>query len=788
MSPLNRKLLRELWRLRGQVMAIALVIASGVATLVMSLSTIDALEETTKAYYERYRFADVFARVKRAPESLARQISELDGVQSVQTRISEFATVDITGFDEPVIGQIVSVPEHKQPNLNQLQIRSGRWLSASGTHEVILNEPFAQAHGLSPGDSLHVIMNGRKQQLTVVATALCPEFIYSLGPGAMLPDDKRYGIMWAGRDMLAASFDLDASFNDLALTLTRDAPVESVLAQLDLLLERYGGISAIDRADQLSNWFVMNEIDQQRTMSFILPGLFLIVAVFLTHLVLTRLIATERTEIGLLKAFGYGRTAIGWHYCKMVMLIALIGIFLGWIIGAVFGRYNAQMYADLFRYPLLIFRPQADTFMMAAMISLIAALAGALTAVRSAIKLPPAESMRPPSPPVYTQDFLSRSRLLKKLDQPTRIALRQIGRWPLRSLMTSTGIALAVGLVVMTLQWNDSLSYMARVAFHEAQRQNVTLGLTHNLAVEAINDVRHLPGVMMAEPARIASADFENGEHTHRGAITAITTDSILQPVYDTETQQTLPVPQAGLVMATALASKLNLSVGDQVEVEVLEGRRPVVSLPVVRLFNTDLGMPAFMNISAMDRLMQERPGMNFIHLLVDENQQADLYRELKSVPTVSAVMVKQAAFDSFHDTLIAHLMVFITMFSILAALLGFGVAYNSARIALSERGRELATLRVLGFTRGEISYVLLGEVIILILLGLPLGCLAGWGLVLAMSVAFDTELFRIPLVLEQSTFAASVVIILVSTLLSSLLVRRRVNRLNLINVLKTRE
>jgi putative ABC transport system permease protein len=779
--------MRDLWRLRGQVLAVGMVIASGVAVLVMSLSTLEALYETTDAYYERYRFGQLFAGAKRVPERIGRRIGELPGVQAVQTRISNSAILDIDGFPEPVIGRLVSIPENGQPTLNRLVLRSGRWVTAGHHDEVILSEPFAEAHGLIPGDELVGIINGHRRRLSVVGTALSPEFIYALGPGALLPDDRRFGIVWMGREALAAAFDLEGAFNDIAVTLLRGTPTAPIMKTMDRFLERFGGTSTIHRRDQLSNWFVMNEIEQLKTMSTILPVIFLTVSAFLTNMVLARLIATERSEIGLLKAFGYRNMEVGWHYTKLVLAICLVGILLGWMLGAVFGRYNTELYASLFRFPLLIYRPSPAAFSIGAALSLAAALAGALGTVRRAAALPPATAMQPPAPPSYRRGSLATT-FARWFDEPTRIALRQIARWPIRSSLTACGIAFSVGLLIMAMQWNDSINHIAQVYFYEAQRQSMTVGLAEPAALPATQEFARLPGVLASEPLRIISADLSNDTRRHRGSIIGIPPETRLQPIHDDGTGEILAVPPKGLVLGTRLAEKLDVHVGDTVWVEVLEERRPKVLLPVVNVFETVIGVPAYMDLAALNELLRVRPSFEYINLLVDKPAEPELFADLKKLPTVSAVMLREAAIDAFYETLAEHLLVYIGIFTGFACALGFGVAYNSTRIALSERGRELATLRVLGFTRGEISYILLGEVTLLILLALPLGCVAGRVLTVIMAKAFDTELFRVPLVIEASTYGTAVLIALAATAASATLVRRRIDSLDLIDVLKTRE
>jgi putative ABC transport system permease protein len=786
-SALNRKLLRDLWRLRGQVLAIAMVVASGVAVLVMSLATLSSLQETAFTYYERYRFADIFASVTRAPEQLAARIADIPGVQHAETRISKLATLDMAGFEEPVIGQLVSIPEHGESVLNRLALLAGRRVQPDRPDEVVLSEPFAEAHGLTPGSRLHAIINGKRRALHVVGIALSPEYVYAIGPGALMPDNQRFGVLWMGRKALAAAYDLDGAFNDIALSLLHGTQPASVIQPLDQLLARYGGSGAIARADQLSNWFLMNEIDQLGTMARILPTIFLVVAAFLTNMVLARIIATERSEIGLMKAFGYRSTEIGWHYARMVIAITGVGIVLGWLIGAWFGKVSTELYAEFYRFPLLIFAPKPSSFAAGAVVSLGAALAGTLGSMRRAASLPPAEAMRPPSPPLYRRTRLSTSRIAAWLDQPTRIILRQIVRWPGRALLTSAGIGLSVGVLVMALQWIDSINHIVQVYFYDTQRQDMMVGLVEPQSSTAAYEFAHLPGVLAVEPMRIVSAYLRHGNRSHRGALTGVPPDAQLQRVYDAS-GHVVPLPPGGVVLGTKLAEKLGVSAGDTLQVDVLEGRRPQLQVPVTGVFETYIGVPAFIDIDTLNRLLKERPSLEYANLLVDEMARPALYARLKALPEISAVMLREAAVSTFHETLAETLLIYISFFAMFACALGFGVVYNSTRIALSERGRELATLRVLGFSRTEISYILLGEVALLIFVGLPLGCLAGQGLAWLMTSAFETELYRVPLVVELSTYGTAVLVALLATAASAALVRRRLDRLDLIAVLKTRE
>jgi putative ABC transport system permease protein len=787
MHPLDRKLLRDLWRLRGQVLAIGMVIASGVALLVMSLTSIEALQETADAYYERYRFAMVFARVERAPSYLKDRLAAIEGVQAVTTRVVHSAVLDVPGFDEPAIGQLVSVPEDSEPLLNRLALLQGRYPRLGAPDEAVLSDPFATAHHLELGGSLHAVINGRWRELRVVGIALSPEYVYTIGPGALMPDDRRFGVLWLGERALQAAFDLDGAFNDVSLGLLRGTDPEAVVDKVDRLLARYGSVGAYTRDDQLSNWFLMNEIAQLKTLVRLLPTVFLAVAAFLTNMVLARLVAVERSEIGLLKAFGYSGAAIAWHYVKLVLVIGAVGIVLGWFIGYWLGLYNTQMYAEFYRFPFLLFRPGPAPFAIAAVASLAAALLGAVRAVRDAAGLPPAQAMQPPAPPLFHRGALGRLVPGRWLDQPTRIVLRQVLRWPLRSFVASAGIGLAIAVLISSMQWLDAIDRIVNVYFLEAQGQDVTVGFVNVRGIDAQRALAKLPGVMATEPMRAVPAKIRSGPRVEREAIQGVPAHQLLHRVYDAGGHQ-VDLPGDGLMMSTMLAQLLEVRPGDLVTVEVLEGRRPRLQVPVAGLFETYLGSPAYMEIGALNRLMHEPPAVTSVHLRVDPQQRDAFFRALKHTPQVASLTLRDAAVQTFHETMARTMLIYVSFFVVFACALAFGVTYNTARIALSERGRELATLRVLGFTRGEISYILMGETGVLTLVALPLGIACGYALASVLVQGLQTELFRVPFVIEPSTFGWALVVGIGATVASVLLVRDRLDRLDLIGVLKTRE
>ncbi|HEM45428.1 MAG TPA: ABC transporter permease, partial [Alphaproteobacteria bacterium] len=503
-------------------------------------------------------------------------------------------------------------------------------------------------------------------------------------------------------------------------------------------------------------------------------------------MVLERLITLERSEIGLLKAFGYSNAAVGWHYTTLVVVIACIGVALGVGLGIWFGRIVTAMYAEFYNFPFFLFRPSPGVFVIASTVSTAAALLGTARAVRRAVRLPPAQAMREPSPTSYATGGLSAA-LERPFDQPTRMVLRHVSRYPGRSMVTVFGISMAVGLLVTSLQWQDAIERLVEVYFYEAQHQDVTVGLVEPRSLEVTRSLQRLPGVERVQPIRAVTARLTAGQRSRRESLTGIPPDASLAPVYDVSGYE-MPIPDDGLLLSTKLAELLGVVPGDAVRVEVLEGRRPVRDMPVSGVFETYLGTPAYVRMDVLNRMMGERPAASGAHLAVDPARTAELNAALKELPVVSAVTSRRAAVQKFHDTMAETMLIFVGFFTAFSCMLAFGVTYNSTRVALSERARELATLRVLGVTRMEISYILLGEMALLTLLGLPIGCLTGYGISWLMTTQFETELYRVPLLIEDTTYGWSVLICVAATVVSAALVRRRLDRLDLISVLKTRE
>jgi len=787
MHVLNRKLWRDLWEMRGMVLAIALVQVGGIATFVMSLSTYDSLLITRDSYYLEQRFADVFATMKRTPNNMAERIRDIPGVEQVQTRVVAAARLSVAGFSDPVTATLVSIPDHQPPRLNTLYLRRGRLLEPGQDNEVLVNEAFADAHDLQPGDHLSATINGRRKQLIIVGVALSPEYVYPIAPGAVFPDYQRFGILWMGRTALAAAYDMEGAFNDVAIRLGSGVIPDDVIHRLDRLLARYGGQGAYSRKDQTSHRFLAEELKGLETMAAVFPVIFLGVAAFLLNVVVTRLVNTQRNQIAILKAFGYSNLVVGRHYAAMVLVIVLLGLASGITGGAWLGRGLSAVYADFYHFPILHYQLHTDVIVLAALISAIAGMTGTLFAVTRAVRLPPAEAMRPEVPAAYRPALIEQLGLQRLFSQPTRMIARHIERRPVKSFLSIAGIAAACGIIMVANFQKDAISFMIDVQYAMSQRQDLTITLTEPTSRHALFSLAGLQGVQHVEGSRTVPARLRFEHHSYRGSVQGMDPDGTLRRILDADLERVI-LPENGVVLTDYLAELLGIKSGELLTIEFLEGKRPIIDVPVVGLTSEYLGVSAYMQRTTLNRLLQEGDAINGAYLAVDEQYSERVYRQLDEMPRVAGTVVRESALRNFHKTMEETILYFSFVTAVLGGIIAFGVVYNSARIALSERDRELASLRVLGFTRGEVAYILLGELAVATLLALPLGYLFGKELCRYLSNAFRSDLYRVPLVLEADTFAFAASVVLFSAVISGYLLWRKLNQLDMIAVLKTRE
>lgn len=788
MTALQTKLWRDLTRLRAQVITIAVVVAIGVAGFVGMFAVHDSLKSSRDAFYRDNRLADLFAGVKRAPVSLGERIEAIPGVAEAQLIVAFDAQVDLPGVLQPVTGRFIGLDLLRvhagRQGLNALTLRAGRWPERNGQLEALVSDRFAAARNLKPGDVVHAIFNGRLERVHLVGTAVSPEYVFASQGGA--PDDTSFGIWWIDGQRMTEAFDMQGAFNQVSLRLHGGVAEQPVLTALDRLLEPYGSVGAVGRDRQLSTKIVSDELSQLKVMGTVLPSIFLVVAMFILNVVLSRQVATQRSQIAALKALGYSDGAIAWHYIQLALVIAGLGVVAGLGLSQLIGRGMLSLYDEVFRFNRLAYATDAGLVLLSALIAALAA-AGTWTAIHAVVRLRPAQAMLPPAPPAYTATLLERLGLGRFLSTGARMVVRNLERRPLRAAFTVTGISLAVALQISGAFWLDAIDHIVDVQFRQVQQGDVLVNFHRPVPVDAVSDLQRLPGVIDAEVYRTESVKISLRGTTKDTAVMALRGDARLMRLVD-EHRGALSLPPDGVVLSALLAKELGAHVGDRVQIRFRLWSQRTVGVTVVDIAHTMFGQLLYMNLDTLNRLAGDGDGVADAALQVDPQAMDAFWSAVKTAPLINSVFDKASTMAEFNHRTQRNMGVFSGILTLFAVAMAVGIIYNAARISLSERAWELASLRVLGMTLAEVSVLLLAERLAELLLALPIGALLGWGLASLMMRLMSSDAIDFPVVIEPSTYASAALIVLAAGVVSALLVRRQIDRLDLVSVLKVRE
>jgi putative ABC transport system permease protein len=788
MKALDRKLLRDLIAMKGQTLAIGAVMACGIAVFVMAFATLRTLTTAKDAYYAENRLGHVFVSLVRAPQGVTARIADIHGVAAVDDRVVEALTLDLPDLDEPASGRIISLPERGiGSGLNTPYLITGRWPEPERVGEVVVSEAFAEANKLTIGEKLDATLRGRRQQLTVVGVVLSPEYVMQVPPASIFPDDRRYGVFWMHRRQLAAASDMVGAFNDLSLLLTKDAVTDEVIRQLDRVLEPFGGAGAYPQKDQMSANFIAQELAGLRGIGMGPPIIFIGVATFLLNISLRRILTMQREQIAALKAFGYTNSEIGLHYTKLVAVIVLLASAAGCLFGTWMGTGMVAMYATFYRFPVVEYSPTLGIYLAAVAMALVAGALGVIGGVRATMKLPPAEAMRPEPPASYQPSLLERIGIGRFLSQPGRMVIRELGRRPIKAALTAFGIAMSCAILLVGDFGKDSVQELIDIQYGIAERDDARVQFVEARPVRALTELENVDGVIKAEPFRNVAARVRSGPRSKQLGITGIAEGGQLYRLLDRH-QQEIPVRGSGLLLSKVVAEKLALHVGDKVQIEILEGERPVRQVTLSGLVEDFAGSSGYMNLTALNDLLGEGRAISGAYLQLDSAKEQNVFAELKDRPGVAGVSLKKVMIDSFMEQMSDNMLKMRGFVLFFACVISIGVVYSSARIAFSERGRDLATLRVIGLTRGEVSGILLGELAVLTLIAIPVGLAIGYGLCFLMAKAMSTEMIRIPFVVRPATYGMAILVILLASTVSGLIVRRKIDQLDMITALKIKE
>jgi putative ABC transport system permease protein len=738
-------------------------------------------------FYLTGRFPQVFVTLKRAPLSVLPRVSEIPGVAHVQARIVQDVIVDRPASVLPVSARIVSIEYAGDEPLVRLSMRRGTAPSPWQMKSVAINEAFAEANAVAPGEDIRVILNGRVQAFEISGVALSPEFVYSVKPGLPIPDDQRYAIIWMDRRAAEAAFDMKAAFNDLVVAVAPGTRPQHVVSELDRLLEPYGSVGAIERRDQPSNRFLEDELNQQKVMSVTIPVIFFGVAAFLLNVTLGRLVAAQREQIAALKALGFPTLPIAAHYLKLVTIIVCLASLLGLPAGFAFGEAMVASYHGFFRFPSLEFRLTPWSTVAAFSLSLVMAAIGVLSSLRAVTMLAPAVAMRPAAPRKFRRWWIEHL-LMPLMSKPHRVMIFRniIGR-PVRTALTILGVAFAVPMVILGLFWRDAVDHLIDVQFNLVERGNVSVSFPNPMDYKIIHDLSREAGVLAVEGQRMVPIRLRVGHKTYLTSAVGLPDRSELRRPHDAALRP-IEIPAEGITLTRRLADRLDVRVGATIAVEVLEGRRLKVDLTISAVVDEMIGMSAYMPLAVLNRLTREGNVVSAAVMYVDAEMLPNLSQRFKTLPVLESVAMKSYTLASFMDKVANLVLVTAGILTLFGVIIAVGVVYNSARVGLQERAWELASLRVLGFTKAEVTRILFGEFALEISVGVPLGLVISQAIISLIARFHSNESFQIPGVIGARTYALSALIVVTAALASAYVVRRRINKLDLVSVLKTRD
>ncbi len=792
MSALAVKLRRELWHSVGTLASVVAIIAIGAASYIGIGSAARIVGQSQATYYSNYRLADFWVEVKKAPLTVVERLAALPEVTRLETRIAYDVILDVPDEPQPLAGRLISVPpERLDTMLNGLHLIRGTRFSPNRDDEVILNEAFAKAHGLQPGDTLTLLLNRKRERFRIIGTAISPEYVYMIrGEGDFIPDPRRFGTLYVKERFARDVLDFKDAFNQLVGTVSaaESGDVDRLLERLERELEPYGVLATTPRERQASNRFLSDEIKQLRSFAAVAPMIFMGVAALVLNVVMSRLIERQRTTIGTLKALGYSGRTILFHYLRFAVVIGLAGGVGGIGLGMLAARGMIAIYQDFFQFPDFDHRLYPDLMLTGIGISMFFAVGGALKGAWAALRLHPAEAMRPKPPERGGAIILERwPWLWRRLGFRSHMALRGLFRHPVRTGSAMLSTALATGIMFLSLTLISAVFFMLDFQFTQVLQSDVDIGYRDALSRRAHLEARDLPGVIFAEPIFAMTCDLRNGPHRRRNAIIGLDeSHRLTRPLRKDLTP--IDIPVHGLALAKKLAEILDVRRGDLVELTPVRGRRQTVHAPVVEIAESYLGLDCYADRRYLARLLGEGDAVSSIQMRLAPEQAETLFRRVKELPNAQALTYQIDVRETVNRTIIRTIATVHAILIFFAGVIAFGAILNNALVDLADRLREVSTLRVLGYSPAEVAAIFFRQSMLVFVCGLALGFPLSRVMLRGVMANTPTELVRIPEVMHPLVPWAVALVALVFVLAAQAIVYWRIRKLDWLEGVKVRE
>jgi putative ABC transport system permease protein len=792
MTTLDRKLLREARASKGLILAITSLVAVGVMCFIYMRSAYNNLRSARDQYFAQCRLADFWIDVKKAPLTELSEIAAIPGVSEIHPRIQFLATVDLERAKYPLNAYVVSLPDQRKTIINDVVLKRGGYFTDRRENEVLVNDNFARKHNLHPGQWIHLILNNRREELFIVGTAISSEFVYLVSPGSLTPDPERFGVFYVKQTYAEEVFDMDGACNQITGLLApeyRDYP-DRILQSIELRLDSYGVFAKTPRRDQPPTRFLNDEITGLGTFATIMPVIFLAVAALVLNVLMARLIDQQRVIVGTLKGLGYSNAQIFWHFTKFGGLIGLIGGLIGCFLGYQMAEFVTDLYQQFFEFPNLRNYFYTELYVGGIVISLCCALIGSAQGAYAALRLRPAEAMRPKPPKQGGHIWLEHVTFLwRRLSFGWRMVLRNVIRNRVRSAVGLFAATMGAALLMTGFTLQYCIRYLIDFQFERVVNSDVDLNFKDERGPEALREAGRLPGVDHAEPVLEVACEFFNGPYSRKGGITGLARNARLTLPRDLE-GRIIRIPDSGVAMTRKMAELLHLEIGDHMFIKPAKGLRTLRSIPVVEITDSYIGLSVYAEINYLSRLIDEEFALTGVQLEMDPRPAAyrSFYREVKRMPALQAFNERASNIRNLMDTMVKTQDIFIGLVTIFAGVIFFASLLNTSLIGLAERRREVATLRVLGYSQWQIGGFFLRESMILNVLGTLLGFPLGYGLVWYLTYVYDTEMFRFPLVVPPLVWLQTFALAILFGLAAHALVQRDINHMDWREALNVKE
>lgn len=791
MRALNRKLVREMTHSAGLLLLVASIIAVGITCYVALQSAYHNLDLARRRYYRQCRMADFWIDLKKMPVAELDALYRVDGVSEVQTRIQSLATVDLPDKIVPINAQVISLPDRREPVLNDIVLRRGDYFGQRRRNEVIVSDKFAIANGISPGSTIHLLLNNRRQELIVVGTAISSEYTYLVSPGSLVPDPEHFGVFYVKRSFAEDVFDSEAAANQIVGRLAPESRARAgeVLQELETVLEPYGVFAATKLEFQMSHQFLNNEIEGLGGIAKVLPVIFLAVAALVLNVLITRMALRQRVVIGTFKAIGYGDRQIFFHFLKYGLCVGIAGGLLGSLLGYLASAGMTHVYRWFFEFPDLRSGFFWYTHAVGVAVSIVCAIAGSFYGARTMLKLEPAAAMRPEAPKAGGAIWIELvlAGLWRYFSAGWRMALRGLFRHRLRTMTGMFSAMMGSGLLVSGLMMTEAQSFLIDFQFFRLVRSDVDVTFESERGIDALTDVRQMPGVDYAEPQFNVACTFVNGPYRRKLGITGLRRNPRLTVPYD-ERGNRIVLPTSGIVVTRRLAEVMRLSPGDRVWLIPVKAQRRPVQVTVARIADSYLGLAAYAEIEFLSGLVGESLALTGVQIQVNPRRRAALFQQLKHTPGVEGVQSRNDMIQKLQETLLQNQYVFIGVLVGFAGVIFFASIVNASMVNLAERQREVATFCALGYTRWQVGAIFLRESLLTSLPGTVLGLPVGYGLTWLTAVSYNNDIVRIPVVTAPWIFATALAAAIGFALAAHSVVQWTLIRLNLLEALQVKE